>query len=114
MAANLEKAATDVISGMSSDDQAAAFDPSSILAIMEIIAQLLEQCRARRTPAQLVEATKSPGLLERLSVRRTVRANLSANEWRSHGPRLVESLIAKGATATLEEMEAVLDEVETL
>lgn len=88
-----------------------AFDPSMIPVFVDLIMQLIDQIRACKTPSEVQEVAKNPGLFQKILVRNAVRKNLGTKGFRAHGDEVIAALYKMGANASVKEIEDLYEEV---
>ena len=104
--------------GVSGNAQA-AIDPATIVTfitlIMDIIKQIKE-CRDKKAAAaaanaNAVQTVKSPGVFQRMRLRKHVKDSMSKKDFRDHGEQVIQSLLQTGSKSSKEEIEGLLKEV---
>lgn len=80
-----------------------------VLAILQILPMVYQCWKDHKQAAQRV---RSPGLRDRLRLRRAVRGQLGTAGYRRHGAAIVEGLLAIGEDATEEDVKKYLEEVQ--
>jgi hypothetical protein len=91
----------------------AAFDPSIIFVIADILVQLIDafkKCKA--TPPEAVAIAKNPGLFQRVMLRRKILEVVGRQTFREHGNDLIKSFLAVAKTATSEDFTLAYEEIE--
>lgn len=90
----------------------AAFDPSTILVIIQIIQQVMAALKDCKKPASAVAKTaESPGPFQRFKLRRIVREQLDDDGfYRSHGEDIAEAVLHAGVTLTESEAKHLMAE----
>lgn len=87
-------------------------DIGTITSIADIIFSLIERCRERNSQNKVVDSIDSPSFIHSLVVRRTVRKQLTRQEWRSHGRDLTQNLINKANAASGADILKLVQEVD--
>lgn len=83
-----------------------AVDPAVLLAIFQLLAELIKCWRDRKTPQEALEDASRPGFLKRGLFWRMVKRHVK-KEWQDD---VYERLINRGEKFTLEEMERLYSE----
>jgi hypothetical protein len=91
----------------------AALDPATIGMYAQLILQVIEMFKAcKSTPKAAADTAKSPGLFARMRLRSVVKDNMSRDEWRSHGPHVVQALLDSGLETTPDEIASLYSDSE--
>lgn len=93
-----------------------AIDPGLLTLILEAVLMVVERCLNRRRDDEVAESMRSPGLLEDLAVRQSVRAILRETYgwfgfYRHGGAELAQALLDTGREASGEERRALVREI---
>lgn len=96
-----------------SGDTQAAFDPTFILVIAELLVPLIEALQECFADVNVgVEAIRNPRGVHRLAVRMKVIGQMGRREFRrNRGREIVQAIVDKGTTLTKEDLQELYDEV---
>lgn len=110
---NATKAARNVAMNMVNlgASQQAAFDPTTILVIIDIIKEVFAMCDNFRNPTELKSAADNPSWLTRWFLRRRVINNVGRRGWREYGREMVDAMLKTGSDASLAEFQALYQEM---
>lgn len=110
----LESVAEKVVSNYKLGDKEAAFDPSMIFTIIDIITSLIGNFKnCKKAPAEALKAAKSPTFWEKQVARRAVRQHLGGfKAMRREGENLLEAVIKTGGDLSIKEVEGLYAEVD--
>jgi hypothetical protein len=104
--------ATAINYGELTGNKQAALDPATISAfkaiISEIISRLME-CRA--SSGEAVKVAKSPGVFQRVALRRITRDNLG-EDFREHGKEVMEAVLKTGSSLKEDDYAKLYKEVD--
>lgn len=91
-----------------------AFDPTIILVIAEMVADLIAtlQDRCRQSAHSATRIVRSPSWLQRRYLRRSIYFRLGRRGYRQYGRDVYYSLLETGQTVTASEMEGAYEESE--
>ncbi len=96
-----------------SGDREAAFDPSIILVIMEIIMQLMGNFQnCGKSPGEAVKMMKNPRRIDLLAARLAIRRQVGGKEFRKNGEALLDAVFAQGKETTVEQVQAIYNEID--
>lgn len=111
---SLQSVSSKVIDNYKIGDKEAAFDPSMIFTIMDIITSLIGNFKnCKKTPSDALKSSKNPNFWEKQVARRAVRQHLGGfKAMRREGENLVEALVKTGSELTLEEVNSLYNEVD--
>ena len=107
---NLEQAAGRISGKLSQTPEGAEpFGITDVVAIIGIITDVIEKCRARNRPArELRDALRSPGLVGRLVVRRAAAKRLRLSGEPGRATRVVDAFFEAGRNLSEQEIEQVI------
>lgn len=114
MSSKLEDIANKVAVNYKNGDKEAAFDPSMLFTIMDIIGNLVGMFKGcGKTAPQAIQSAKSPNFWEKQAVRRSVRQHLGGfKAMRREGENLVDAVLKTGGDLTVKDVEDLYKEVE--
>jgi hypothetical protein len=108
-----EKAAVEVAKKMGVIKEGQAFDPSIILTLAPIIVELITVLQAcRKTPEAAVKTAKNLNMWQKLALRVHVRRSMSYKEYRQHGDKFVNAIVAAAKTSSVPLMKELYKEAE--
>lgn len=93
-----------------------AIDPGLLTMILEAVMLVVERCLDRRRDEDVLESMRSPGLLEEIAVRHTVRAILRETYgvfgfYRHGGAELAQAILESSREASADEARELIWEV---
>jgi hypothetical protein len=94
-----------------SEDKEFALDPTSIIAFIDIIKQVVEMwanCKMNGKTAK--QTAENPTVMQRLLVRRRVKETMGGRAFRDHGDRVIQALIETGRDVDDEYLQKLIDE----
>ena len=108
---NVRNVATKVAGNL---DGNAAFDPSIIFLIMEIITELIAtlQDNCDQDPEDVPAIAARPRRIQKWVLKRTVRRTLGRRAYRRHGSKVVSNLLKTGRKLTTSQVQDLFDEVD--
>jgi hypothetical protein len=91
----------------------AAFDPSMILVIIQIIQQVLAAIQAcKKPPSAVTKMAESPAPFQRFKLRRIVRDQIDDPDfYAAHGDDITDAVLHVGSTVTADEASHLFAEV---
>lgn len=96
-----------------SGDREAAFDPSIIFVIMDIITELMAAFQnCKKTPSQAVNTMQNPRRIDLLAAKLATRRQIGRREFRRNGDAILEAVFSQGKDTTVEQVEAIYAEIE--
>jgi len=109
----LNKASDLIAKDFAKSNPNAAFDPSIIFVIADILVQLIDAFKAcKAAPSEAAAIAKNPGLFQRVILRRKILDVVGRQTFREHGDNLIKSFLTVGRTATGEDFVQAYEEVE--
>ncbi len=90
-----------------------AFDPATILVIIEVITEVMAMFEACNLDAAGVhKMTSSPSIFQKILLRRAVRNVVGTREFRKSGENLVDALLNNGKRLTEADIKELLSDSE--
>lgn len=110
---NIQKFSTEVAENYAGKN--AAFDPATIMVIMEIITNIIQMFKdCKKTPEAAVEEAKAPSRWQRILLNSAVRRQIGRKEFRHDGDKIVSALLKSGGKVTVEDMADMYSEQESM
>lgn len=97
-------------------DQEAAFDPTMIFVIADVIFNLLDRCRAYRDGEEdMHHSMQRIGWLERRAIKMSVIDKMGRRNYRrGNGREMVEAIVHAAENSELQEVQALYDEMDIM
>ena len=90
-----------------------ALDPATIMTFAQLIMEAIAKFKECKTsPGNAVQQMKSPGLFQRIQLRRTVKDAIGNSAFRQHGDNLVEALLDTGSKVSVEDVNNLYKELD--
>lgn len=88
-----------------------ALDPTAWIGIFSSLVEIIKECRKLRGDDSTKAAMKSPNVVQKLRLRRALTKHVGRKQMKAFDQPLTQSLLATGAEATAEELDAFYTQV---
>jgi len=107
----LQKVQNAAVDNFSSQSDNYAFDPATIMVIIEMVMKFIESLQNCRNPVNAAKVVNNPTRLQKRVVRWQVRRALGRQSYKEYGDKLVKALLDTGKNITADEMAQMYDEL---